>query len=147
MEGIARLVEQSMARLGIEPAVDHRRLQWSRWSRLESSFDLCLVPSRPGLFAVGEEISAPGEFPVGGGKRMLAVLSVAETEDLGLSMVRLFAPGSALRDRIAEGRVFARYAVIDDDSERKSAHASLQRWLAQSTEAATGIASELSFQS
>jgi len=147
MEGLTRLVAESMARLGIEPQVDHRRLQWSRWSRLESSFDLCLVPSRPGLFAVAEEIIAPGELPVGGGKRMLAVLEVRETDDLGIAMSRLFAPGSPLKGRIAEGHVFVRFTVIEDDLQRKSALASLQRWLAQSTETATGIASEFSFQS
>lgn len=147
MEGLARLVAESMARLGIEPQVDHRRLQWSRWSRLESSFDLCLVPSRPGLFAIAEEIVAPGELPVGGGKRMLAVLEVRETGDLGVGMSRLFAPASLLRERISDGRVFVRFTVIEDDSQRTSALASLQRWLAQSTETATGITSDLNFQS
>ena len=40
MEGLTRLVEESMARHGFEPPVDHRRLQWSRWFRCETSFDL-----------------------------------------------------------------------------------------------------------
>lgn len=146
MEGLTRLVAESMARLGLEAAVDHRRLQWSRWFRCESSFDLLLIPVKPGLFAIGEEIIAPGELPVPGGKRMLAVIQVAEADDLGIAMGRLFSPTSPLRERIATGRVFARYTVIEDDAQRQSAHAALQRWLAQSAETATGVASESSFQ-
>ncbi len=141
MEGLTRLVAESLARHGLEPSVDHRRLQWSRWSRLESSFDLVLLPSKPGLFAVGEEILAPGKSPVGG-KRMLAILEVNHAGDLGIAMGRLFAATNPVKDRIATGRVFARYTVIEDDAQREAAHASLQRWLSQSTEAATGIASD-----
>jgi hypothetical protein len=147
MEGLARLVAESMARLGLEPAVDHRRLQWSPWFRCESSFDLLLIPAKPGLFAVGEEILAPGELPVASGKRMLAIIEVTEADDLGIAMGRLFSPTSPLRERIATGRMFARYTVIEDDLQRQSAHAALQRWLAQSAETATGVASEASFQS
>src|SRR5438445_336128 len=77
MESLTRLVEESMARHGFEPPMDHRRLHWSRWFRCETSFDLLLVPSKPGLFALGEEIVAPGEMPVAGGKRMLAVFDSA----------------------------------------------------------------------
>ncbi len=146
MEGLARMVAESMARHGFEPGVDHQRLQWSRWFRLESSFDLVLLPSKAGLFALGEEIVAPGELPVGGGKRMLAVLEVNQALDLGLALGRLFSPTGSLKERIASGRVFARYSVIEDDAQRESACAALQRWLAQSTETATGVSNELSFQ-
>jgi hypothetical protein len=142
MEGLTRLVEESMARHGFEPPMDHRRLQWSRWFRCESSFDLMLVPSKPGLFALGEEMVAPGEMR--GGKRMLAVFEIAETDDLPIAMSRLFAPASSLRERIENGRVFARYTVIDDDSNRRSAHDAFQRWLAASAETASGITSEFS---
>src|SRR5581483_5971630 len=146
MEGLTRLVTESMARNGLAPAVDHRRLRWSQWLRLESSFDLVLVPSKPGLFAVGEEIVGPGELPVGGGKRMLAVLEVHDADDLGLGLGRLFAPGHLLKERIASGRVFVRYTVIEDEEQKESALSALQRWLAQSTETATGVTSEVSFQ-
>jgi len=71
MEDLTRLVDDSMARHGFEVAVDHRRLQWSRWFRCESSFSLLLVPSAAGIYTLGEEILAPGE--IHGGKRMLAV--------------------------------------------------------------------------
>src|SRR5262245_26315716 len=59
MEGLARLVAESMARCGVESALDHRRLQWSSWFRCESGCALLRVPSQPGLFALGEEVIAP----------------------------------------------------------------------------------------
>jgi hypothetical protein len=142
MEGLTRLVEESMARHGFEPTLDHRHLRWSRWFRCETSFDLLLVPSQPGLFALGEEILAAGEMP--GGKRMLAVFEVAETEDLPIAMSRMFAPTSPLREHIDSGRVFARYTVIDDEANRHSACAAFQRWLASSAETASGLTSEFS---
>jgi hypothetical protein len=144
MEGLTRLVEESMARHGFQPPLDHRHLQWSRWFRCETSFDLLLVPSKPGLFALGEEILTPGEMP--GGKRMLAVFEIAESDDLPITMSRLFAPSSLLRDRIDNGRVFARYTVIDDEANRHSAHESFQRWLASSAEVASGIGSGFNVQ-
>jgi len=142
MEGLTRLVMESMERHGLDAPVDHRRLQWSRWFRLESTIDLVLVPSKPGLFAVGEELVPAGTLPVAGGKRMLAIFQVADSNDLPISMSRMFAPGSPLRERIAKGSVFARYTVIEDEAQRRSAHSALQRWLASSAEAATGLGSE-----
>ncbi|PYX84173.1 MAG: hypothetical protein DMG70_07355 [Acidobacteria bacterium] len=141
MEGLTRLVEESMARHGFEPPVDHRRLQWSRWFRCETSFNLLLVPSKPGLFALGEEIITPDGMP--GGKRMLAVFEVAEADDLPIAISRLFAPASSLRDLIDNGRVFARYTVIDDETNRHSAHEAFQRWLASSAGTASGVTGEL----
>lgn len=142
MEGLTRLVEESMARHGFEPLVDHRRLQWSRWFRCETSFDLLLVPSKPGLFALGEEVVTPGEMP--SGKRMLAVFEIAQAEDLPIAISRLFAPASPLKDQIDHGRCFVRYAVIDDEANRHSAFEALQRWLASSAETASGVTSEFS---
>jgi hypothetical protein len=142
MEGLTQLVEESMARHGFETPMDHRRLQWSRWFRCETSFDLLLVPSKPGLFALGEEIVTPGEMP--GGKRMLAVFEIAKADDLPIAMSRLFAPASPLRGQIDHGRVFARYTVIDDEANRHAAHAAFQRWLASSAETASGVTSEFS---
>src|SRR5437764_7633036 len=114
MEGLTRLVAESMARHGMEDALDHRRLQWSPWFRCESSFSLLLVPGKPGLFALAEELLAPGELPASGGKRMLAVFQVSETADLGVGLSRIFAPGNPLHSRIKSGRIFARYTVIEE---------------------------------
>jgi hypothetical protein len=56
MEGLTRLVSESMARHGFDRPLDYRRLHWSRWFRCESHHSLLFVPSKPGVFAVAEEI-------------------------------------------------------------------------------------------
>jgi len=142
MEGLARIVAESMARHGIDSSVDHRRIQWSCWFRCESSFNMVLVPENPGLFALGEEMVAPGELAVAGGKRMLAIFQISETEDLGMALSRLFAPGNPLRQRIDGGRVFARYATIEDAAQRHAACEAFQRWLATSADFASGVAGD-----
>ncbi len=61
MEGLTRLVADSLARHGFDRPVDFRRLQWSRWFRCDSHHSLLHVPSKPGVFALAEEILAPGD--------------------------------------------------------------------------------------
>lgn len=140
MEGLARLVSESMARHGVECSLDYRRLHWSRWFRCKTSFDLLLVPAHPGLFAVAEQLIAPpGEPVLGRGKRMLAVLQISATGDLAIATARLFAPNHPLKNRLAAGRIFVRYTVIEDDAQRHSAQTTFQRWLTTSTEADSGI--------
>jgi len=56
METLTRLVAESLARHGFDRPLDYRRLQWSRWFRCESHHSLLLVPSKPGVFALAEEI-------------------------------------------------------------------------------------------
>ena len=56
MEALTRLVSESLARNGFDRPVDYRRLQWSRWFRCESHHSLLVVPSKPGVFALAEEI-------------------------------------------------------------------------------------------
>ncbi len=56
MEAITRLVSESLARHGFDRPLDYRRLHWSRWFRCESLHSLLSVPSKPGVFAVAEEI-------------------------------------------------------------------------------------------
>ena len=56
MEALTRLVADSLARHGFDPPVDPRRLQWSRWFRCDSTHSLLVVPSKPGIFALAEEI-------------------------------------------------------------------------------------------
>jgi hypothetical protein len=60
MESISQLVSDSLARHGMEPSLDHLRLEWSRWFRCESSFSVLLVPAKPGIFALGEEMVPAG---------------------------------------------------------------------------------------
>jgi hypothetical protein len=135
MEGLERMVSESFARHGIEPAFDYRRVEWSRWFRCADSFSLVLMSSKPGVFALGEEIVAPAT----GGKRMLALFQISETDDLGMALGRLFLPGNPERERLATGRCFARYAVIEDAAQRHAAHADLKQWLSSSSETASGI--------
>lgn len=140
MEGLARLVADSLARSGLNPKLDFRRLQWSKWFRCESSFSTLLVPSKPGLFALGEEMIAPGEVPATGGRRLLGVFRISEAEDLGMALGRLFLPGGPERERISSGRCFARYAVVEDVVQRRAASTALANWLASAAETASGLA-------
>jgi hypothetical protein len=56
MESLTRLVSESLARHGFDRPLDYRRLHWSRWFRCESHHSLLSVPSKPGVFAIAEEI-------------------------------------------------------------------------------------------
>jgi hypothetical protein len=58
METLTRLVADSLARHGFDRPVDPRRLQWSRWFRCDSTHSLLVVPSKPGIFAIAEEVGA-----------------------------------------------------------------------------------------
>jgi hypothetical protein len=145
MEGLAHLVAESLVRHGFEPAFDHRRLQWSSWFRCQDGFSLVLAPCKPGLFALAEEVIAPGELAVGDGKRMLALFQISEADDLGMALGRLFLSGSPERERFASGRCFARYVVIEDSTQRQIALAALRRWMASSAEVASGVPQDAGF--
>jgi len=147
MEGLAHLVTESLARHNFEATFDHRRIAWSKWFRCESNFSVLLAPSQPGVFALGEEIIAPGELTATGGKRMLALFQISEADDLGMALGHLFLPGSQVRDRFASGRCFARYAVIEDANQRHAAYAALQQWAGTSSDTASGISNHLNLQS
>src|SRR5690348_11205581 len=121
MEGLAHLVSESLDRHGFETTVDHRRLQWSPWFRCHDSFSFLLAPCKPGLFALGEEVTAlraaseprsrhpeRSEGSLVEGKRMLALFRISEATDLGMALGRLFLPGNPERERLSSGRCFAR---------------------------------------
>ena len=109
-------------------------MNWSRWFRCESSFGLLLVPNQPGVFALAEEVvSAPN------GRRMLAVLAVDESDDLALSLSRMFAVGSPWREKLAEGKCYARYAVAPGLADRRAAADALKQWLAAQRDLATQV--------
>ena len=135
MHNLSQIVGDLFERNGMQPRFDPLRLEWSRWFRCESSFSVLLAPCRPGIFALGEEVISATE----GSKRMLALFHLAETDDLGMTLGRLFLPGNPLRERLEAGRCFARYAVIGDTAQRSAACAIFQRWMQQSSEVATGI--------
>ena len=142
MEGLAHLVAESLVRHGFEPAFDHRRLQWSNWFRCQDSFSLVLAPCKAGIFALAEEVIAPGELGVSEGKRMLALFQISEANDVGMALGRLFLSGSPERERFASGRCFARYVVIEDPVQRGTALAALRRWMESSAEAVTSAGLE-----
>ena len=152
MEGLAHLVAESLVRHGFEPSFDHRRLQWSNWFRCQDSFSLVLAPCKPGIFALGEEVatfcaaSEPrsrhperSEGSPSEGKRMLALFQISEADDVGMALGRLFLSGSPVRERFAGGRCFARYVVIEDANQRRTALTALQRWMTSSSETASGV--------
>ena len=147
MEGLAHLVAESLVRHGFEPSFDHRRLQWSKWFHCQDSFSLVLAPCKPGLFALGEEVIAPGELAVGEGKRMLALFQISEADDLGMALGRLFLSGNPARKRFASGCCFARYVVIEDAVQRRTALIALQRWMVSSAEAVSGVQQAISDES
>ena len=142
MENLDRIVADTLAEHGFETPVYLRPIPWSRWFRCESSFSLLLVPSAPGLYALGEEVAAPGEALTS--KRMLAVFEIAETDDLCVTLSRHFAPSSPLSARLASGRCFVRFAQLRDAERRRMVCNSLKRWMAASTQTATGLAPEIS---
>jgi hypothetical protein len=111
-------------------------MNWSRWFRCESSFALLLVPNQPGVFALAEEVIEPAGS---NSRRMLAVFEVDETEDLALSLSRLFAVGSRWREKLSEGRCYARYAVAPSLADRRAAAEALRQWLESQRDLATQI--------
>lgn len=132
METLTRLVSESLARHGFDRPVDYRRLQWSRWFRCESHHSLLHVPSKPGVFALAEEIAAEGP-------RMLAVTQFFEDDDMAFVLDRMLTWKNPMRARLTSGRYFIRYVVLEDESHRRSICAALNQWVANATEKATGI--------
>src|SRR6478609_3870899 len=110
-------------------------MNWSRWFHCESSFGLLLVPSQPGEFALAEEIVQAGP----NSRRMLAVFEVAEAEDLSRAMSRLFAAGSPWREKMAQVRVYVRYAIAPSIADRRAAAAALRNWLSAQREVASQV--------
>lgn len=111
-------------------------MNWSRWFHCESSFGLLLVPSQPGVFALAEEVvQAVGAQS----RRMLAVFEVAEADDLSRAMSRLFAAGSPWREKMAEAKVYVRYAIAPSIADRRTAAAALKNWLSAQREVASQI--------
>ena len=115
-------------------------MNWSRWFRCESSFELLLVPRQPGVYALAEEIVQPAGPSM---RRMLAVCEVDETDDLARALSRLFAAGSRWRQPLAEHRCYLRYAVAPVAAERHGAAMALKNWLNSRREVASQIFEQL----
>jgi hypothetical protein len=161
MEGITRLVSESLARHGFDRPLDYRRLHWSRWFRCESHHSLLSVPSKPGVFALAEEVMDLGSATVRGGadaairpaastvqsevdgstaqNRMLAVTQFFEADDMAFVLDRMLSRENPMRARLASGRYFVRFVAIEDESPRRSICAALNQWIANSGEKVSGI--------
>ncbi|HEY1660225.1 MAG TPA: hypothetical protein VGG14_17870 [Candidatus Sulfotelmatobacter sp.] len=138
MEALTRLVSDSLARHGFNRPPDPRRLQWSRWVLCDSLHSLLVVPSKPGIFAIAEEIceTSAAEAPV---SRMLAVLQFSEDDDMAFVLDRMFTRPNPMRERLASGHCFLRFVVIEDEDQRRSICNALNQWLISSAEKASGI--------
>jgi hypothetical protein len=189
MEGLTRLVTESLARHGFDRPLDYRRLHWSRWFRCDSPHSLLFVPSKPGVFAVAEEVLdfsghvgtahvGTGDSPLQrreatapveerrfsaasgapslaalaaesgaesrkpeAGKRMLAVTQFFEDDDMAFVLDRMLSRRNPMYDRLASGRYFVRFVVVEDQTQRRSICNALNQWMVSSAEKATGIGS------
>jgi hypothetical protein len=180
MEALTRLVSESFARHGFDRPLDYRRLHWSRWFPCESPHSLLFVPSKPGVFALAEEVMDFGATPINVGpaapgcpperssaevvwdrvsdpggpskarldfaassapttRRMLAVLQFCEDDDMAWVLDRMFSRENPMRARLASGRCFVRFVVLEDRSQRRSICNALNQWLISSSEVTTGI--------
>jgi hypothetical protein len=126
-----------------------------------------VVPSKPGIFALAEEIvdlgpgnieapvtdreghdfsravmpernspASAAEVPT---RRMLAVLQFSEDDDMAFTLDRMFTRINPMRERLASGRCFLRFVVMEDQSQRRSICNALNQWMLSSAEKATGI--------
>jgi hypothetical protein len=174
METLTRLVTESLARHGFDRPLDYRRLQWSHWFRCESHHSLLIVPSKPGVFALAEEVmdlnqdkdkdpaetfaaavpraqskskgsgpipKAESREPKAEPSRMLAVAKFFEDDDMAFVLDRMLSHENPLRTRLASGRYFIRFVVIEDPFQRRSVCNALNQWIVSSAEKATGIGS------
>src|ERR1017187_3430311 len=168
MEALTRLVADSLARHGLDRPVDPRRLQWSRWFRCDSPRSLLVVPSKPGIFALAEEIAgnvarAPSPATSSAsdvlGSGILdgavlgiptlgslggAVLQFCEDDDMAFVLDRMFTCINPMRARLASGRCFLRFVVIEDLDKRFSICNALNQWMLSSAEKASGIPADFS---
>ena len=166
MEAITRLVTESLARHGLDRPIDPRRLQWSRWFRCDSPHSLLVVPSKPGIFAIAEEVMELGNGRVTvdreghdfsraekappteaalaaeGQRRMLAVVQFCEDDDMAFTLDRMFTRINPMRERLTSGRCFLRFVVVEDQAQRRSICNALNQWMVASAEKASGLPAE-----
>jgi len=151
MEGLTRLVAESLARHGFDRPLDYRRLHWSRWFRCESHHSLLFVPSKPGVFALAEEImdldrpstipESENRKPEAEPRRMLAVAQFFEADDMAFVLDRMLSRANPMQARLASGRYFVRFVAIEDSVQRRTICSALNQWMVSAAEKATGIGS------
>ncbi len=72
-------------------------------------------------------------------KRMLAVTQFFEADDMAFVLDRMLARPNPMRDSLNAGRYFIRFVIIEDASQRRSVHNSLNQWVASQSVANQSI--------
>jgi hypothetical protein len=72
---------------------------------------------------------------------MLAVTQFFEDDDMAFVLDRMLSRQNPMSARLASGRYFVRFVVIDDPTQRRSICNALNQWMVSSAEKATGIGS------
>ena len=70
---------------------------------------------------------------------MLAVLQFSEDDDMAFTLDRMFTRINPMRDRLASGRCFLRFVVIEDQTQRRNICNALNQWMHSSAEKASGF--------
>ncbi len=70
---------------------------------------------------------------------MLAVLQFSEDDDMAFTLDRMFTCVNPMRARLASGRCFFRFVVIEDGNQRRSICNALNQWMLNSAEKASGM--------
>jgi hypothetical protein len=73
---------------------------------------------------------------------MLAVLQFSEDDDMAFTLDRMFTRINPMRERLASGRCFLRFVVIQDQEQRRSICSALNQWMRTSAEKASGIGAD-----
>jgi hypothetical protein len=72
---------------------------------------------------------------------MLAVTQFFEDDDMAFVLDRMLSRRNPMYDRLASGRYFVRFVVVEDQTQRRSICNALNQWMVSSAEKATGIGS------
>ena len=72
---------------------------------------------------------------------MLAVTQFFEDDDMAFVLDRMLSRQNPMRARLASGRYFVRFVVIEDQTQRRSICSALNQWMVSAAEKATGIGS------
>ena len=75
---------------------------------------------------------------------MLAVLQFSEDDDMAFTLDRMFTCINPMRGRLATGRCFLRFVVIEDANQRRSICAALNQWMLSAAEKASGLPADFS---
>jgi hypothetical protein len=72
---------------------------------------------------------------------MLAVTQFFEDDDMAFVLDRMLSRQNPMAARLASGRYFVRFVVIEDQTQRRSICSALNQWMVSASEKVTGIGS------